>query len=125
GDDAPLAARLLVAADGGRSRLRELAGLATHGWAYGQSAHLTTGGHQRGHGGRAEEHFLPSGPFAILPLTGRRSSIVWAEEADEAERIIGLDDDRFHAELETRFGLHLGETEVVGPRQAYPLGLQV
>ncbi len=125
GEDAGIAARLLIAADGGRSRLRELAGIATHGWSYGQSAIVTTVGHERDHGGRAEEHFLPSGPFAILPLAGRRSSIVWAEERDAAERIIALPDQDFHAELETRFGRHLGEIEVVGPRQSWPLGLHV
>src|SRR5262249_1669138 len=68
-------------ADGARSRLRELAGVPTFGWSYGQSAIACTVAHERDHGGRAEEHFLPAGPFAILPLNGRRSSIVWTEEA--------------------------------------------
>src|SRR5204863_7086489 len=86
---------------------------------------VTTVGHQRDHGGRADEHFLPAGPFAILPLKGRRSSIVWTEESGTAERIIALPDALFHGELERRFGLHLGEIEVVGPRKAYPLGLSV
>lgn len=117
--------RLLVAADGARSRLRERAGIATHGWTYDQSGIVTTVKHERDHGGRAEEHFLPSGPFAILPLTGRRSSIVWTEQKDEAARIVALPDAEFHAELERRFGLHLGEIEAVGARQAWPLGLFV
>jgi 2-octaprenyl-6-methoxyphenol hydroxylase len=77
------------------------------------------------HGGRAEEHFLPAGPFAILPLRHRRSSIVWTEHAAEAERIIGLPDADFHGELERRFGLHLGDIKIVGPRRAYPIGLWV
>ena len=85
--------------------------------------------HERDHNGRAEEHFLPAGPFAILPLkrdaTGHRSSIVWTEEEKEAERIVALDDAGFHAELEKRFGLHLGEIKAVGPRRAFPLGLSV
>jgi 2-octaprenyl-6-methoxyphenol hydroxylase len=123
--DKTVAARLLVAADGARSRLRELAGIACHGWSYLQSAIATTVGHERDHNGRAEEHFLPGGPFAILPLTGRRSSIVWTEEASEADRIIALPDDQVRAELEQRFGLHLGELTLLGPRQAYPLGLSV
>jgi 2-octaprenyl-6-methoxyphenol hydroxylase len=118
-------ARLLVAADGARSRLREQAGIATHGWNYGQSAIVTTVAHERDHQGRAEEHFLPAGPFAILPLTGRRSSLVWTETEDEAKRIVALPDDAFHAELERRFGLHLGEIGVAGARRAYPLGLHV
>ena len=79
--------------------------------------------HEREHNGRAEEHFLPAGPFAILPLTGKRSSIVWTESAREAERIVALPDDEFHDELEKRFGLHLGDIEVIGPRRAFPLGL--
>ncbi len=83
-------ARLLVAADGARSSIRERAGIATHGWQYGQSSIATTVRHERDHNGRAEEHFLPAGPFAILPLkrdaTGHRSSIVWTEEATEAAR---------------------------------------
>lgn len=120
-----IAARLLVAADGGRSVIRERAGIAMHGWDYDQSGIVTTVSHEREHHGRAEEHFLPAGPFAILPLTGNRSSIVWTEQRAEAERIVALPDADFHAELERRFGLHLGEIEVVGPRRAYPLGLQV
>jgi 2-octaprenyl-6-methoxyphenol hydroxylase len=116
---------LLVAADGARSRLRERAGIATNGWSYGQSAIVTTVAHERSHEGRAEEHFLPSGPFAILPLRHNRSSIVWTEQAEEAERIVALSDGDFHAELEKRFGLHLGDIAVAGQRDAYPLGLWV
>ena len=123
--DGALTAGLLIAADGARSRLRELAGIATFGWSYDQSAIVTTVAHERDHGGRAEEHFLPAGPFAILPLTGRRSSIVWTEKAGEAERIVALPDDLFHEELEQRFGLHLGDIAVEGPRRVHPLGLTV
>jgi len=124
-DGAVTAARLLVAADGAQSRIREQAGIATHGWAYGQSAIVTTVAHERDHQGRAEEHFLPSGPFAILPLKGRRSSLVWTERDAEAKRIVALPDAEFHGELERRFGLHLGEISVVGARRAYPLGLHI
>jgi 2-octaprenyl-6-methoxyphenol hydroxylase len=122
-DGETFAARLLVAADGARSSIRERAGIASHGWAYDQSSIVATVTHERDHHGRAEEHFLPSGPFAILPLKGRRSSIVWTEDAQEAERIVALPDPEFHAELERRFGLHLGEIAAVGLRRAYPLGL--
>ena len=103
--------------------MREQAGIATHGWSYGQSAIVTTVTHEREHNGRAEEHFLPAGPFAILPLKGRRSSLVWTETDAEAARIIALPEAEFHAELERRFGLHLGEIGVAGARHAYPLGL--
>jgi 2-octaprenyl-6-methoxyphenol hydroxylase len=114
-------ASLLVAADGARSRLRERAGIATHGWDYNQSGIVVTVSHERDHEGRAEEHFLPAGPFAILPLTGQRSSLVWTERRAEAQRIVALSADEFHAELERRFGLHLGEIKVLDQPRAFPL----
>ena len=123
GNGEKLSARLLVGADGARSQIRETAGIASHGWNYEQSAIVTTVAHEREHNGCAEEHFLPAGPFAILPLTGKRVSIVWTENAREAERIVALPDAEFHTELEKRFGLHLGDLEVVGARRAFPLGL--
>jgi 2-octaprenyl-6-methoxyphenol hydroxylase len=122
---ATIRARLLVAADGARSRIRERAGIQSVGWSYGQSAIVTTVAHERPHHGRAEEHFLPAGPFAILPLPDNRASIVWTEAAAEAERIMRLDDAAFHGELEKRFGLHLGDIAVAGPRGAFPLGFAV
>ncbi|MFL5093978.1 MAG: ubiquinone biosynthesis hydroxylase [Xanthobacteraceae bacterium] len=124
-DGARFDARLIVAADGARSSLRERAGISMVGWSYGQTAIVTTVAHERDHHGRADEHFLPAGPFAILPLKGNRSSIVWTEDSAEAERIIALSDDLFHAELERRFGLRLGDIRVAGPRRAHPLGLSV
>jgi 2-octaprenyl-6-methoxyphenol hydroxylase len=122
-DGGTVSAALLVAADGAKSRVRERAGIATHGWSYGQSAIVTTVAHERSHNGRAEEHFLPAGPFAILPLTGNRSSLVWTETDSAAARVVALPDAEFHAELERRFGLHLGDITLAGPRRAYPLGL--
>lgn len=115
-------ASLLVAADGARSRLRERAGIATHGWDYDQSGIVVTVGHERDHQGRAEEHFLPAGPFAILPLIGKRSSLVWTESRAEAARITALDEAEFHGELEKRFGLHLGEIRALDKPRAFPLG---
>ena len=122
-DGYAISGRLLVGADGVNSIIRERAGISTHGWNYDQSAIVTTVAHEREHNGRAEEHFLPAGPFAILPLTGKRCSIVWTEEAREAKRIVALPDAEFHVELEKRFGLQLGELKVIGPRRAFPLGL--
>ena len=122
-DGEVISARLLVGADGAHSLIRERAGIATHGWNYDQSAIVTTIAHEREHNGRADEHFLPAGPFAILPLTGKRCSIVWTENTREAQRIVALPDDEFHKELEKRFGLQLGDLKVIGPRRAFPLGL--
>jgi 2-octaprenyl-6-methoxyphenol hydroxylase len=120
-----VAARLLVAADGARSAIRERAGIAVHGWNYGQSAIVINVGHERSHNGRAVEHFLPAGPFAILPLKGNRSSIVWTETTEEAKRLAALPDDAFHAELERRFKLHLGDITAVSARRVHPLGFFV
>jgi 2-octaprenyl-6-methoxyphenol hydroxylase len=120
-DGSVIAAALLVAADGARSKLRERANIATNGWDYDQSGIVVTVGHERDHGGRAEEHFLPAGPFAILPLTGKRSSLVWTEKRTEAARIVALGDDEFHGELERRFGLHLGEIKALDKPRAFPL----
>lgn len=125
GDGSTISTRLLVAADGARSTIRQRAGIATHGWNYSQSAIVTTVGYERDHEGRAEEHFLPAGPFAILPLKGRRSSLVWTEDSREADRIAALPDDAFHAALEQRFKLHLGDITVVGTRRVHPLGFFV
>jgi len=124
-DAQALNARLLVAADGARSTIRGKAGIATHGWSYGQSAIVVNVAHTRDHHGRAEEHFLPAGPFAILPLKGNRSSIVWTETTADAERIMALPEADFDAELEQRFKLHLGEIKVIGKRRAHPLGFFV
>jgi 2-octaprenyl-6-methoxyphenol hydroxylase len=127
---ATLSARLLVGADGAQSAIRKHAGIESYGWSYPQSAIVATVAHERDHGGRAEEHFLPAGPFAILPLKrdpaiGHRSSIVWTEDTREAARLVALADDEFHGELERRFGLRLGEIEAVGPRRMHPLGVSV
>ena len=122
-DGATLSARLLIAADGVRSRLREMAGIRVMHWDYGQSGIVTTVAHERPHNGRAEEHFLPAGPFAILPLKGNRSSLVWTEHSNAARHLIEADDMVFEAELERRFGHKLGEIRLDGDRRAYPLGL--
>ena len=121
GDGSVIAASLPVAADGARSKLRERAGIATNGWEYDPAGIVVTVGHERDHEGRAEEHFLPAGPFAILPLSGKRSSLVWTERRAEAARIVALNDEEFHSELERRFGLHLGEVKALDKPRAFPL----
>ncbi len=118
-------AELLVAADGKRSRLRERAGIKCVGWSYPQVGIVTTVAHTRPHHGKAVQHFLPSGPFAMLPLPGDRSSIVWTEEKQRGEAIMALDEAGFLAELGKRFGFVLGEISLAGPRQAFPLDMQI
>ncbi|MGR9170391.1 ubiquinone biosynthesis hydroxylase [Rhizobium sp. KDH_Rht_773_N] len=115
--------RLLVACDGVRSTLRDFAGIKTVTWDYGQSGIVTTVEHERPHHGCAEEHFLPSGPFAILPLRNNRSSLVWTERTNDANRLVAADDLVFEEELERRFGHKLGALKVVGDKRAFPLGL--
>lgn len=122
-DGSSIEARLVVACDGVRSHLRDLAGIKTVSWNYGQSGIVTTVEHERPHHGCAEEHFLPSGPFAILPLPGNRSSLVWTERTHDADRLVASDDLIFEEELERRFGHKLGALKVVGPKRAFPLGL--
>lgn len=124
-DLATIQATLVVAADGNKSRLRDAAGLGWVNWGYGQSGIVATIGHERDHGGRAVEHFLPSGPFAILPLvrdaTGFRSSIVWTEQTQNVEALLALDSDDQKQEIERRFGLQLGEISLLSRPQAWPL----
>ena len=122
-DGARLRTRLVVAADGKDSPLRQAAGIRTVEWRYDQTGIVTTVAHQHPHGGIAVEHFLPAGPFAILPMTGNRSSIVWTEHAALAPRLLALPDAAFAAELRARFGDFLGAIEPIGPRWAYPLAL--
>ena len=116
-------AKLLIAADGVRSSLRESVGIKTMHWSYDQVGIVTTVAHERPHNGCAQEHFLPAGPFAILPLKGNRSSLVWTETTRNAQRILAMDDFDFGMELEQRFGHKLGELKVEGARKGFPLGL--
>lgn len=114
-------AELIAAADGKNSPLREAAGIKSVTWSYPQIGIVATVRHAKPHRGVAVEHFLPAGPFAILPMTGNRSSIVWTERATLAPNILKLDDAAFHAELASRFGDFLGDISVEGPRWSYKL----
>lgn len=120
-----LRANLLIGAEGRRSPTRERAGIRTHGWGYGQWGVVTTVKHALPHDGIAHEYFLPNGPFAILPLSDDRCSLVWTETPNAAQYLKSCDADFFQAELERRFGDFLGELTPVGPRFAYPLTLQI
>ncbi|MBV8651340.1 MAG: UbiH/UbiF/VisC/COQ6 family ubiquinone biosynthesis hydroxylase [Alphaproteobacteria bacterium] len=122
-DGRSLRGALLVGAEGRLSPLRRAAGIRTIEWSYPQIGIVCTVHHERPHLGIAVEHFLPAGPFAILPMTGDRSSIVWTERAAIAPRMMALSDEGFLAELSKRFGDFLGTLRVVGPRWSYPLAL--
>lgn len=137
-DGSEISASLAIAADGRGSRIREAAGINTTSWRYPQEAIVCTVEHEFPHANVAHEHFLPAGPFAILPLGGTpensvggtpnkpgcRSSIVWTERAEHARQFVALDDDAFLTELARRFGDFMGEINVIGPRFCHPLGLQ-
>lgn len=120
-----LRAPLLVGADGRRSLVRQAVGIRTIGWDYPVTAIVATIQHEKPHDAVAHEYFLPAGPFAILPLRGERSNIVWAEPRKTAEAILKLDERDFLAELRRRFGDFLGELSLEGPRFGYPLSLQL
>ena len=134
GDGSRLSGRLVAAADGKDSPLRKAAGIRTVEWRYRQIGIVTTVAHERPHAGIAVEHFLPAGPFAILPMADEpssdaarprrgRSSIVWTENAALAPHLMRLPDAEFAEELHMRFGDFLGAIEPVGPRWGYPLSL--
>lgn len=124
-DGHAIEAGLLVAADGRRSALRARAGIRTVRVDYDQVGIVTTVSLERPHGGRAVQHFLPGGPFAILPLPGDLAAVTWSEERAAAERILAGDDAAFTAEVQRRFGGRLGRIAVAGPRAGFPLATEI
>ncbi|MEZ5776793.1 MAG: FAD-dependent monooxygenase [Paracoccaceae bacterium] len=122
-DGRELTARVLAGCDGRQSGTAIRAGISRTGWGYGQTALVCAVAHERGHDGIAHQFFMPSGPLAILPLKGNRSSIVWSEADAQARAIAALDDDDFLAVLRPRFGDFLGRIELAGGRFTYPLNL--
>jgi 2-octaprenyl-6-methoxyphenol hydroxylase len=120
-DGQTLRANLIVGADGRGSPTRMAAGLKYDGWDYDQSGITLTVGHELPHEGRAEEHFNPHGVFAILPLAGNRSSLVWTEPHEKAQALVALPDAEFLKELQQRFGTHRGPLTLLSHRHAYPL----
>jgi len=123
-DGRRIRSRLVVGAEGRNSPSRADAGIAVTRLPYNQTAIVCTVRHECDHGGVAVEYFLPSGPFAMLPMTDRRMNIVWTERPDLAVRFMALDDAAFLDELRRRFGDWLGDTALIGPRFSYPLELQ-
>ena len=140
-DGRKLSAPLVLAADGKNSAMRAEVGFKVNRWAYPQVGFVATIGHEKPHKGVAQEFFLPSGPFAILPMTSRpaaehtpqngpetsihRSSLVWTEAAHKEEAFLNLSDADFLAEINARFGRYLGATHLEGPRFSYPLSFHL
>ena len=122
-DGRRLTGRMLAGCDGRQSGTAARAGIGRTGWGYGQTALVCAVAHERPHGGIAHQFFMPSGPLAILPLTGNRSSIVWSESEAEAKAIAALGDAEFLEMLRPRFGDFLGRIELAGKRFSYPLNL--
>ena len=125
-----LSARLLVAADGRASKLREQAGIAYFGWKYPQTAIVGTISHTLPHEGVAVQHFLPSGPFAMLPLrgadgTGRESSIVWSEDPEVARRCLAMQPEDLLAEVDRRAAGRFGTVTALAGAEAFPLSLGI
>jgi 2-octaprenyl-6-methoxyphenol hydroxylase len=120
---AQLSSSLVVAADGGKSATREAAHIDLVGWAYEQMGIVASFDHELPHHGRAEEHFTPAGPFAILPLPENRSSIVWTKRPVEAKKLLSLSGPDFEAELQKEIGSHLGKITLLGSPQGYPLSM--
>jgi 2-octaprenyl-6-methoxyphenol hydroxylase len=124
-DGRTLRAPVIIAADGAMSALRAMAGIGVISHDYKQSGIVTTIAHELPHEGVAYEHFLPAGPFASLPLTGNRSSLVWTESSEEAARLKSLPLDEVAGLIETAMGSSLGKVTVEEDLQSFPLRLQL
>ncbi len=116
-----VSAKLVVAADGTRSAIREQFDLPVTEWEYGQTAVITNVTPQLAHAQVAYERFTDSGPLAMLPMTEGRCSVVWTLLEEQARQVMALDDADFLVGLQERFGYRLGRLEKVGVRHAYPL----
>lgn len=123
GDCQQVRARLLVAADGARSPIRQQAGIATRGWQYWQSCVVAFIQPEKSHQNVAYERFQPEGPFAILPLPNNLCRIVWTAPRAEAESILALDEAQFLTELKRRYGDQMGNLSLVGDRYLFNVQL--
>jgi 2-octaprenyl-6-methoxyphenol hydroxylase len=115
--------RLLVAADGVQSSVREQLGIAIRQWEYGQTAIVANVTPQRPHHHVAYERFTDTGPMALLPMRDQRCALVWTVRSGQSDDILALDDAAFLSRLQQRFGYRLGRFIKAGARRAYPLQL--
>ncbi|HEY1505514.1 MAG TPA: UbiH/UbiF/VisC/COQ6 family ubiquinone biosynthesis hydroxylase [Stellaceae bacterium] len=122
-DGGLVTASLVVGADGRNSPMRAAAGIKTWRKSYRQIAIVCVVKHEKPHDGVAVEHFRAAGPFAILPMQGNRSSIVWTEDEHDAPALLALDNEAFAHQLASRFGDFLGRVEPEPGRWSYPLSL--
>lgn len=122
-DGRKIRAALVVGADGRRSEVARRAGIGRLTRSYRQTGLVAAIEHERDHGGLAHQSFFPGGPFAVLPLPGRRCSIVWSEEATVAEALMTLPDFLYAEALAERIGPRLGAIAMAGERRAFPLDL--
>ena len=120
-----MTAPVLLACDGRGSTLRRDAGIDVTSWTYDQTAVVATMEHSLPHCGIAHERFLPDGPFAILPLTGHRASLVWTVPTAKAKAIMDLGPRGFDTEVSARVGGFLGDVSTLPRRWSYPLGLHL
>ena len=121
-----LTGQLLIGSDGRDSQTAKRANITRQGWSYGQTALVTSVHHSLPHKGIAHQYFMPTGPLAILPLSGGHlSSIVWSEESSLAAAVQALSNDDYLAALSPRFGDFLGKISLAGPRFTYPLTLSL
>ncbi|MEQ1670774.1 MAG: FAD-dependent monooxygenase, partial [Hyphomicrobium sp.] len=124
-DGRAIEASLCVAAEGRQSKLRQAAGIKTMGWGYAQRGIVATVQFERPHNGVAIQHFLPGGPFAVLPLKDNRACITWSSRDAEAARVLLLDDAAFLEEIDNRIGGRFGAITLVGKRQSWPLDVKM
>ncbi len=117
--------RLLVGADGLRSKTRTAARIPVLSWPYNRTALVFTIAHEYEHDGLAIQHFLEGGPFAVLPVTGRRSSIVWTEPCAKASEFLKVSQATLSAEIDARIGGRFGEIQIEEGPQSFPLVLQL
>lgn len=117
--------KLLVGADGRNSELANRADIKKSGWKYNQSALVCAIEHEADHNGVAWQYFMPSGPLAVLPMTGKRSCIVWTEQNANAKAINLFDETRYTKILAARLGNFLGKFKIIGDRHTYPLELSI